>query len=66
VNLMFQNPWRQSKHPNIHHKMPAPSTRSNISDAHVTNYSQDGNVDISKAAIMSLSLQTMTVFHFDC
>jgi hypothetical protein len=35
-------------------------------NAHVTNYSQDGNVDISKAAIMSLSLQTMTVFHFDC
>jgi len=35
-------------------------------NAQLTNYSKDGNVDISKAAIMSLSLQTMTVFHVDC
>jgi hypothetical protein len=35
-------------------------------NAHLTNYFQDGNVDISKAAINSLSLQTMIVFHVDC
>jgi hypothetical protein len=28
-------------------------------NAHLKNYSQDGNFDISKAAIRSLSLQTM-------
>ena len=33
---------------------------------HHTNYSEDGKVDICKAAIISLSLQTMTVFHVDC
>ena len=76
----FRSHWRQSKHPSIHHKIPDPSTRSKICDGkimdhlimyvpknvHLTNYSQDGNFDISKAAIMSLSLQTMTVFHVDC
>jgi len=36
------------------------------SNAHRTSYSQDGNEEISKAAIISLSLQTTTVFHVDC
>jgi len=30
-------------------------------NAYLTNYSQGGNVDFSKAAIMSLSLQRLTV-----
>ena len=34
-------------------------------NAHFTSYSQDVNEDISKAAIISLSLETTTVFHVD-
>ena len=32
-------------------------------NVHRTKCSQDGNIDICKAATISLSLQTMTVFH---
>jgi len=35
-------------------------------NAHRTSYSQDGNEEISKAAIIYLSLQTTTMFHADC
>ena len=35
-------------------------------NAHRTSYSQDGNEDISKTVIISLSLQPMTVLHVDC